>query len=236
MRIAIMATGGVGGVFGAKLAAAGEDVHFIARGAHLEAIRQAGLRIETDDGPVVVADAQATDDPEAIGPVDVVVFAVKLWDTESAADMCRPLLGPETVVIPFQNGVTATETIAGILGEAHTGGGVSRVSSYIEAPGVIRQVGAFASLSFAEADGGRSPRMEAFLAACENAGIDANIPSDITRAVWQKFIFLVALSGLTTAARSPVKLVFEGPEGLSALENSMAETAAVGRAPVAYTH
>jgi len=230
MKIAVMATGGVGGVFGAKLASAGEDVTFIARGAHLDAIRSNGLRIAGDGDDTVVANAQATNDPAEVGPVDVVMFAVKLWDTESAAAFCKPLLGPQTVVIPLQNGVVATETISGVLGAAHTGRGLSRVSASIEAPGVIRQVGSFASLAFAEADGTRSPRMEAFLAACERAGVEADIPKDMLRAVWQKYILLVAVSGMTTAARLPMRALIESPEGLATAETSMAEVAAVGRA------
>jgi len=230
MKIAVMATGGVGGVFGAKLANAGEDVTFIARGAHLEAIRNNGLRIAGDEGDLVVEAPQATDDPAAVGPVDVVMFAVKLWDTESAAEMCRPLLGPDTVVIPFQNGVVSTDVITGVLGPEHTGRGLSRVSASIEAPGVIRQVGKFASLVFADSDGASSPRMEAFLAACERAGIDAEIPKDILRAVWQKFTLLVTLSGMTTAGRQPMRALIAEAEGLATAEACMSEVAAVGRA------
>jgi len=230
MKIAVMATGGVGGVFGAKLAAAGEDVTFIARGAHLEAIRNNGLTIAGDDGDKVMSDARTHDDPAAIGPVDVVMFAVKLWDTETAAEFCRPLLGPETVVIPFQNGVVSTEAIGGVLGEAHTGRGLSRVSASIEAPGVIRQVGDFASLAFAEADGARSPRMEAFLAACEGADIEADIPNDIFRALWQKYILLVAVSAMTTAARQPMRRLIAESEGEATALACMREVAGVGRA------
>jgi len=230
MKIAIMATGGVGGVFGAKLAEAGEDVTFVARGAHLEAIRQSGLKIEGGGGETLITDAQATDDPARIGPVDVVIFAVKLWDTENAAEMCKPLLGDDTVVIPFQNGVGAIEALNAVIGPSHTAGGVSRVSASISAPGVIRQVGDFAYLGFAEADNQPSARMSAFLGACENAGIESEIVDDIHRALWQKFIFLVTLSGMTTAARTPLRALIESSEGLDTARACMTEIYTVGRA------
>ena len=230
MKIAIMATGGVGGVFGAKLAEAGEDVHFIARGAHLDAIRAGGLKITGDGGDTLISDAKATDAPATIGPVDVVVFAVKLWDTETAAEMCKPMLDDNTVVIPFQNGVGSMEAISAVIGAQHTAGGVSRVSASIEAPGVIHQVGDFAYLGFGEAAGGGSPRLEAFLDVCKNAGIDSEITEDIQRALWQKFIFLVALSGMTTAARTPLRALIESDEGLATARTCMEEIAAVGRA------
>ena len=230
MKIAVMATGGVGGVFGAKLAQAGEDVTFIARGPHLEAIQNNGLTIARDDGNQVLENVQINDDPEAVGLVDVVMFAVKLWDTESAAAFCKPMLGPNTVLIPFQNGVVSTETISKVISEAHTGRGLSRVSASIKSPGVIRQVGNFASLAFAEADGARSPRMEAFLAACKRAGIDAEIPQDIFRALWQKYVLLVAVSGMTTAGRLPMRKLIIESEGLATAISCMTEVAAVGRA------
>ena len=230
MKIAVMATGGVGGVFGAKLAQVGEDVTFIARGAHLEAIQNNGLTITSDDGNQVLKNVQINDDPEAVGLVDVVMFAVKLWDTESAAAFCKPMLGPNTVLIPFQNGVVSTETISKVVGEAHTGRGLSRVSASIEAPGVIRQVGSFASIAFAEADGARSPRMESFLDVCKHAGIEAEIPQDIFRALWQKYVLLVAVSGMTTAGRLPMRTLIVEPEGLTTASSCMAEVAAIGRA------
>ena len=230
MKIAVMATGGVGGVFGAKLAQAGENVTFIARGTHLEAIQNNGLTIAGDDGNQMLENIQTNGDPEAVGLVDVVMFAVKLWDTESAAVFCKPMIGPNTVLIPFQNGVVSTETISKIIGEAHTGRGLSRVSASIESPGVIRQVGSFASLAFAEADGARSPRMEDFLTACKRAGIEAEIPKDIFRALWQKYVLLVTVSGMTTAGRLPMRTLIAEPEGLAAASSCMAEVAAVGGA------
>ena len=230
MKIVVMATGGVGGVFGATLARAGEAVTFIARGAPLDAIQKNGLLLAGDNGDQVLENVQITDNPEAVGPVDVVMFAVKLWDTESAATFCKPMLGQNTVLIPFQNGIASTETISKVIGEAHTARGLSRVSASIEAPGVIRQVGSFASLAFAEADGSRSPRMEAFLAVCKRAGVEAEVPQDILRALWQKYVLLVTVSGMTTAGRLPMRTLIAEPEGLATARSCMAEVAAIGRA------
>ena len=230
MKIAVMATGGVGGVFGAKFAEAGEDITFIARGTHLEEIKKNGLTILDDKGEVNIKDIQITDDPVSIGTVDFIIFAVKLWDTESAATICKPMLGPETVLIPFQNGVSSTETISKIIGETHTGRGISRVSASIEAPGIIRRVGSYGSLAFAEAGGAKSTRMQAFLDICNRAGVEAEIPNDIFLTLWQKYIFLVTVSGMTTAARRPMQSLIKGPEGLTTAINCMTEVAEVGRA------
>ena len=230
MKIAVMATGGVGGVFGAKFAEAGEDVTFIARGAHLAEIKKNGLTILDDGGEVNIKDIKITDEPESIGTVDFIIFAVKLWDTESAANMCKPMLGSETILIPFQNGVSATETISKIIGETHTGRGISRVSASIEAPGIIRRVGSYGSLAFAEAGGSQSTRMETFLDICNRVGIEAEIPNDIFQTLWQKYILLVTVSGMTTAARQPMRSLITSSEGLSTAINAMTEVAEVGRA------
>ena len=230
MKIAVMATGGVGGVFGAKFAEAGEDITFIARGAHLEEIKKNGLTILGDEGDVNIKNIRVTNDPKSIGTTDFIIFAVKLWDTESAATFCKPMLGPETVLIPFQNGVNSTETISKIIGEKHTGRGVSRVSASIKAPGIIHRVGSYGSLAFAEADGARSPRMEAFLDICNRAGIEAEVPNDIFLTLWHKYIFLVTVSGMTTAARQPMRSLIKGTEGLTTAINCMTEVAEVGRA------
>ena len=230
MKITIMATGGVGGIFGAKLAEAGLDVTFIARGEHLKAIQDNGLTILGDDGERLIKDVQATDDPMSVGPVNIILFAVKLWDTEIAANFCKPMLGPETILIPLQNGISSTETISNIIGKTHTGRGLSRVSASIDGPGVIRRVGTFGSLAFAEADGDRSKRLESFLEVCELAGIEAETPKDIFRALWQKFILLVTVSGMTTAARQPMRALINTSEGLTTAITCMTEVLEVGRA------
>ncbi len=234
MKIAIMGSGGVGGYFGARLAEAGDDVAFIARGAHLEAIRRDGLRVLSPLGDVHIRPAAATDDPAEIGPVDVVLFAVKLWDTEAAAAAVRPLLGPATgaptAVISLQNGVEAEDILARVLGAAHVAGGVAHVSAAIEAPGVIRHHNPLARLTFGELDGRPSPRTGALLEACRRAGIDAGLSDDIRRDIWEKFVFLVAFSGVTTLARLAVGPILGDPDGRAFFRALMAETVDVGRA------
>ena len=164
MKIAVIGAGGVGGTFGAALAQSGADVWFLARGAHLRAMREHGLRVIGGRGDTHVVPAQATDDPAVIGPVDFVLFCVKLWDVESAGEAIRPLIGPGTAVIPLQNGIDAADRLIPILGHGAVMGGVAQVSATIAEPGVIRQTGTFMKLIFGELDGGRTARGEAFLA------------------------------------------------------------------------
>ncbi|MBT7294524.1 MAG: 2-dehydropantoate 2-reductase, partial [Rhodospirillaceae bacterium] len=230
MKIAVMAAGGVGGYFGARLAAAGGDVHFIARGAHLEAIRQNGLKLESPLGDLHIKDAQATDDPATVGVADVVLFAVKLWDSEAAAKACTALIGPDTIFVTFQNGIDGVSRLTPILGAKPVVGGVTHISSFIGQPGTIRHNGDFARLQFGEADGGASPRLAAFLAACEGAGIKAKISPDIELAQWQKFVFLVGLSGATGVTRQSIGPILADPDCRQMLVSLMEETAAVGRA------
>jgi len=230
MKIAIMGSGGVGGYFGARLAAAGEDVTFIARGGHLEAIRGGGLKVTSARGDLHIGDAKATDDPADIGPVDLVLFAVKLWDTEQAATSIRPLIGPETAVLSLQNGVDAEATIAAILGPAHVMGGVARIAAVIAAPGVIRHTGHMAEIFFGELDGARSPRAERFLATLQGAGIDTMLADDITKAIWEKFVILAAFSGASSVMRQTIGPIREDPETRAFLASLMAETAAVAGA------
>lgn len=230
MRIAIMGAGGVGGYYGARLEAAGEEVHLIARGPHLAAIREGGLHLDSHHGTVHVWPASATDDPAEIGPVDLVIFAVKLWDTEEAALACRPLIGPGTAVISGQNGIAAEEVLTRTLGPEHVMGGVSFIFAVIEAPGRIRQTGPSHTLIFGEMDGALSPRAEAIAALCGRAGIDHELSTDIEREMWKKFVYLVGLSGVTALTRSPIGTVRADPDTRVLLAAAMAETAAVGRA------
>lgn len=229
-RFAIMGSGGVGGYFGGRLAEAGNDVSFIARGAHLAAMRDGGLRIKSPQGDAHLQPIQATDRPADIGPVDYVLFATKLWDTQSAGIACRPLIGPETAVISLQNGVDAEDRLSEILGAGHVMGGVSIISAAIGAPGVIDHASAFASISFGELDGSRTARAERLLAVLHEAGIEAKIPGDIGKSIWLKFIGLVGLSALTSLTRKPIGLVREDPDCRALLADVMAETAAVARA------
>jgi 2-dehydropantoate 2-reductase len=227
MKIAIMGSGGVGGYFGARLAAAGEDVTFIARGAHLEAIRGGGLKVTSARGDLHISDAKATDDAVNIGPVDIVLFSVKLWDTENAATSIRPLIGPETAVISLQNGVDAEATIAAILGPAHVMGGVARVAAVIAAPGVIRHTGHMAEIFFGELDGARSPRAERFLATLQGAEVDSMLADDVTKAIWEKFVILAAFSGASSVMRQTIGPIREDPVTRAFLASLMAETTAV---------
>ncbi|TAM56247.1 2-dehydropantoate 2-reductase [bacterium] len=204
MRIAVMGTGGLGGYFGARLAQAGNDVAFIARGAHLEAIRREGLRVRSALGDLHIAPARASADPADVGPVDAVIFAVKLWDSERAAEQLAPLLGPRTLVVSFQNGVEKDETLARIVGREHVVGGVGYIAAAIEAPGVIRHTGTMQRLVFGELDGTRTPRVEAFAAACAAAGIAHEVSPNIRLATWEKFVFLVGLSATTALIRQPI--------------------------------
>ncbi|HEX2520131.1 MAG TPA: 2-dehydropantoate 2-reductase [Castellaniella sp.] len=231
MKIAVVGAGGVGGYFGALLAQSGTDVVFIARGAHLAALRQHGLLIENTQGENVhVATVQATNDPAEAGPVDLVLFAVKLPDSEAAARALHPLFGPETAIISFQNGVQKDDLLRQEFGEKAVMGGVAYISAFIDRPGVVRHVGGMGRLVFGEFDGSRSPRALAFLEACRRAGFDAELAEDIRRRIWEKFVLLVGLSAATTAMRKPVGPIRDNPLTCQFLLDLMQETAAVGRA------
>lgn len=230
MRIAVIGAGGVGSAFGAALANAGAAVTFLARGAHLHAIRRNGLRIEGDRGETLVRPARATDDPAAIGPVDVVLFCVKLWDVETAGARIRPLVGPGTAVIPLQNGIDAADRLIPLLGARTVMGGVAQISATIAEPGLIRQTGTFMRLVFGELGGGLSARGEAFLGACRGAGFEATHSPNIQTELWLKFILLATNSALTAATRLPVGVLREDPDLLALFARAAAEVAAVGRA------
>lgn len=230
MKIAVMGTGGVGGYFGARLAAKGVEVTFIARGAHLQAIRAGGLRLESPNGNAHIQPARATDTPADVGPVDYVLFTTKLWDTVSAAKAIRPMIGADTAVTSLQNGVFAEQLLGEILGGEHVMGGLAQISSFIAAPGVIRHAGTMARVVFGELDGTRTPRAQALLEVFHEAGVDADIADNIERAIWQKFIFLVGLSGVTAVTRQSIGPLREDADTRALLAQVMAETAAVARA------
>ena len=230
MRIAIMGSGSVGGYFGGRMAAAGCDVTFIARGPHLAAIRERGLRIQSPVlGDALVHPAKATDVPAEVGVVDCVVIAVKLWDTAVAATAALPLLGPESMVVSLQNGVEM-DAIVGIVGASRMVGGVAFIGSSIERPGVISHVGTMQRVVIGELGGGSSPRVERFRKALVRGGIGAEISDDVTRTIWEKFVFLVGLSAATTVMRAPLGPVRADPEGRKLLLAAMQETVAVARA------
>jgi 2-dehydropantoate 2-reductase len=230
MKIAVMAAGGVGGYFGARMAAAGHDVTFIARGRHLEAIRSQGLRVESPLGNIHLPPGHATSDAAAVGPVDAVIFAVKLGDMKKAAEACRPLLGPETAVVPFLNGVDAPGMLTETLGACHACCGVAYISAHIDEPGVIRHIGNFARLIFGEMDGPLSPRLEKLKNALSESGVDATVSDRIEVVLWEKFTVLVALSGTTGAARSPIGPLRTTEIGRDVFIAAMREVIAVGRA------
>lgn len=230
MRIAVIGAGGVGGAFGAALAKAGADVTFVARGAHLKAMRENGLRIEGGRGETLIRPAQATDDPASIGPVDFVLFCVKLWDVESAGEAIKPLIGPATAVIPLQNGIDSAERLIPILGARAVMGGVAQISAVIAEPGVIRQTGAFMRLIFGELEGGKSARGDAFLALCQKAGFDATHSDRIMTELWMKFILLASNAAMTAATRMPIGILRDDPDTNALFEKTYAEVVAVGRA------
>lgn len=229
MRIAVMGSGGLGGYFGARLCAGGADVHFVARGSHLQAMRGDGLRIEGPQ-PLHVAPVSATDDPRTIGVVDIVMLCVKLWDTEAALQQIRPLVGPGTAIVSFQNGVLKDQYLRAAFDASQIMGGVGYVATTIERPGVIRQTGAMQRLIFGEFDGSRSARGQAFLAACLAGGIKAELSEHILREIWQKFVFLAALSGATTTMRRTIGPIREHRQTRAFLRDLMREVVAVGRA------
>lgn len=230
MKIAIMGSGGVGGLFGAHLVRGGADVTFIARGAHLGAMRENGLLVEgAPGGDIHVPDVTATDDPASVGPVELVILAVKLGATEAAIEAIRPMVGPDAAIVSFQNGVLKDDALRTAFGEERIFGGVAYVGSAIDRPGVIRQTGPMQRLVFGEFDGRHSPRVEAFLDACRAGGINAEISDDIRRAIWEKFVFLVGLSGTTATMRVPIGPIRANPQTRAFLLDVMRETVAVGR-------
>ena len=229
MRIAVMGAGGLGGYFGARLALGGAEVHFIARGRHLQALRAEGLRIVGPE-PMHVARVNATDDARALGAVDLVMLCVKLWDTEAALEQIRPLVGRQSTVISFQNGVLKDQALRAAFGAAAVMGGVGYVAATIDSPGVIRQTGPMQRLLFGEFDGSPSARGQAFLQACLAGGIQAELSDDIEREIWQKFVFLAALSGATTTIRKPIGAIRGHAQTRGLLLDLMHEVVAVGRA------
>lgn len=229
MKIAVFGTGGVGGYFGARLAKAGAEVHFIARGRHLDAIRRHGLAIESALGDLSLKPAAATDDPASVGPVDLAIVAVKLYDTADAANAMKPLVGPETTVMSLQNGVTANDTLTEAFGRARLIGGSCSIATVIGRPGVIRHTGTMASMAFGEWDGRRTPRVESLLNTCRKAGIDATLSDDIDAVIWSKFIFLSAFSGICCTMRLSIGPIRADPETRALHRRAIGEAFAVAR-------
>jgi 2-dehydropantoate 2-reductase len=229
MKIVMMGSGGFGGYFGAKLAAGGADVHFVARGAHLEAMRARGLAID-GPAPLHLPNVQATDDAASIGRADFVLLAVKLWDTAAAIEQMKPIVGPDTCVISFQNGVLKDRYLIEAFGPARIMGGVGYVATAIDRPGVIRQTGPMQRLLFGEFDGKLSQRGQGLLDACLKGGIAAQLSPDIRREIWEKFVFIVGLSGTTTTIRKTIGPIRENAQTRAFLRDVMREVVAVARA------
>ena len=230
MHILVLGTGAVGGYFGARLAAVGKRVTFVARGAHKAAIERDGLRVISPNGSLRLFYVKVVDQPARVGPVDLVLVAVKLWSLEAALESCRPILKPETGVIPVQNGVEAPDIIARILGPEHACGGVAYIGGRIERPGVIRHTGTLARLVFGERDGSRSERLAVLEQAAQEAEFNATLSPEIDVELWRKFVFLAPMAGSTAFRRDPIGAVLADAEGRALFEALVAETAAVGRA------
>ncbi len=230
MHITVMGTGGVGGYFGARLAKAGHDVTFVARGRQLAALRERGLRVESPRGDVHLKDLNVTDNPREIGGADLVLFGVKLWDTVSAAESLLPLMGEQTAVVSFQNSVVKDDILRQVLGPAHVVGGVCYIAATIAEPGLIRHTGSLQKLAFGEYDGALSPRVARFRDACVESGIDVEVSERIRQTIWEKFVFLVGLSGTTTLARSPIGPIRGNARSRAFLHDVMDEVVQVARA------
>ncbi|MDP9615399.1 MULTISPECIES: ketopantoate reductase family protein [Streptomyces] len=230
MRIAVIGAGGVGGYFGARLAAAGDDVTFVARGRHLAAIREKGLTVRSPLGELRVPAEAVVPAVSDLKEPDLVVVAVKLWDTEDVARQVAPLAEGGAAVVSFQNGVQKDTVLRRHLPAGAVLGGVSYVSAFIEEPGVVVHHGTMQRLVFGEYGREASPRARRFLDSCLAAGIDAEISGDIERVIWEKFVFLVGLSGTTSAVRQPIGVVRADPGSRTLLREVMHEAVAVGRA------
>jgi 2-dehydropantoate 2-reductase len=229
VRIAVVGVGGVGGYFGGRLAQAGEEVHLIARGEHLKAIRRDGLRVRSAAGDFEVR-APASDDPAEVGPVDWVLFCVKSYETGSAAAPLRPLLHDDTAVVSLQNGVDNEEMLAQVLGRQHVVGGVAFIFSRIAEPGVIAQTGGPRRILVGELDGSPSDRVERLVSACRAAGIDAEARTDIRLALWDKLAFICAQAGITATVRLPIGEIREVPEAMEMFRGIVEEVRTVAAA------
>jgi 2-dehydropantoate 2-reductase len=222
---AVMGAGAIGGYYGARLATAGFDVSFIARGAHLEAMRRNGLVVRSPLGDMNIATPRATGDPRDIGPVDFVLFMVKLYDTDTAARAIAPMIGPDTTVVSFQNGIDAADRLAAIVGDGPVIGGLTFIPAYVAEPGVVVHNGNFARLVIGERDGHQSTRVRRLANALDASGIANEVSPDIVAALWGKFVLLAAMSGVCSLARQPVGAVLADPDLNALLRGAMTEVA-----------
>ncbi len=230
MRIAVIGAGGTGGYFGGLLARAGEDVTFIARGANLEAIRARGLTVESRIAGTFTVPVRATDDPGEVGLVDLILFCVKTYDTDAAAEGVRPLLGPGTTLLSLQNGIDNEERIARAAGHSAGLGAAAYVVSAIKSPGVVAQTAGPGKIVLGELGGGKSERTDRLRDALQRAGIAAEVHPDIRAVLWQKFLFICAFSGVTAVTRLPIGTVLADPVTRELFRGTSEEVEAISRA------
>jgi len=230
MRIAVFGAGGVGGYFGGRLAQAGEDVVFIARGDHLKAMLTHGLRVDSVKGDFMLKPVKATDDPVQAGIVDVILVGVKAWQVTNAAEAMRQMVGPETFVLPLQNGLEAPTQLAAVLGDQHVLGGLCGLSTFIVGPGHIRHAGAEPFVRFGELDNRPSDRAKRLQKVFERAGVIAKIPQDIQVALWMKFLFITAWGGVGAVTRTPLGVWRSLPETRQMAESALQEITIVAQA------
>ena len=229
MRIAVFGAGGVGGYFGGRLAFSGEDVVFIARGEHLQAMRKDGLCVRSVNGDFSLNDINVTDNPKRVGEVDVILLGVKTWQVMDVIDALRPMVGEDTVIVPLQNGVDTPSHLAAVFGKEHVLGGLCRIVSQVESPGCIRHSAIDPMIAFGELDNVKSARVEKLAEAFARAGVKVEIPADIHVAMWQKFIFIAAISGVGSVTRAPIGVVRSLPESRELLQRAISEGIAVAR-------
>lgn len=223
MKIAVYGTGGVGGYFGGQLALAGEQVYFIARGEHLAAIRENGLHVSSKKGDFQILHALTAEKPSEIGPVDIVLVAVKAWQVPEIAPQLEPLLGTDTFVVPLENGVESAEQLAAVIGKERVVGGLCKIISYIEGPGKIKHAGAEPFIAFGELDNNPSERTQKLLDAFQRAGVASKIPKDIHAAIWEKFLFIASISGIGAVTRATIGILRVIPETRAMVEQAMTE-------------
>ena len=227
MRVAVMAAGALGAYFGGRLAEAGHEVHFIARGAHKEAIEKNGLKVESPVGNILIQPANVTDDPKKVGAVDVVLFAVKLWDTEKAGELSKPFVNKDTRVLSMLNGIDSVDRLTPILGDVVCAA-PTRISAVISAPGVIAHKGAFANFRCGFLDGREDAQLQSLVEEMRKAKVEATFSTNIRKSLWEKFVFLVGVSGATASTRSAMGPILADPDTRALFENLMRETEAVG--------
>ncbi len=230
MKILIMGTGGVGGYYGGLLAQKGNEVHFISRGAHLYALRHEGLKVKSVHGDFTISPVNAVEDPAKVEPVDLILFCVKTYNTDEAAEAIRPAVGPQTVVMSVQNGIDAAERIGKIVGLEHVIGGATWLSSAVETPGIIKQISQFRRIVLGELGGGRSERIQSIYEVLNNTGITVEISENIQKILWTKFVFIAAVSGIGSLNRLPMGDYRSVPEARSLLSSIMLEVEALAYA------